>query len=75
MLGASDEEHLNRALAEGRVVVTQDEDFLRLHALGIEHAGVVYAPQSASIGDIIYGVMLVVGVLEPDDMKNHIEYI
>ena len=34
LLGASDDEHLRRARAEGRVVFTQDEDFLRLHAAG-----------------------------------------
>lgn len=28
-LGATDEEHLAFALAEGRVVFTQDDDFLR----------------------------------------------
>jgi predicted nuclease of predicted toxin-antitoxin system len=31
MLSASDEEHLARARAEGRVVFSQDDDFLRLH--------------------------------------------
>lgn len=43
MLGASDEEHLMFARREGRVLFTQDEDFLRLYASGIEHAGIVYA--------------------------------
>ncbi len=35
MLGASDEEHLAFALAEGRVIFTQDADFLRLAAEGM----------------------------------------
>ena len=44
-LGATDEEHLTFALAEGRVIFTQDDDFLRLAAGGKVHAGIVYAPQ------------------------------
>ena len=75
LLGASDEEHLTRARAEGRVVFTQDEDFLRLHAAGVEHAGIAYVPQGASIGDMIRGLMLISQVLEPGDMKGHVEYL
>jgi predicted nuclease of predicted toxin-antitoxin system len=45
MLGASDEEHLKRARNEDRVIFTQDDDFLRLHAAGADHAGIVYASQ------------------------------
>jgi hypothetical protein len=37
LLGVPNEEHLARAFAEGRLVFTQDEDFLRLHASGVEH--------------------------------------
>jgi predicted nuclease of predicted toxin-antitoxin system len=51
LLGARDEEHLRRARAEGRVLFTQDEEFLRLHATGAERAGIAYAPQGASIGE------------------------
>ena len=43
MLGASDQVHLSFARREGRVLLTQDDDFLRLHASGAEHAGIVYA--------------------------------
>ena len=75
LLGATDEEHLERARAEGRVVFTQDEDFLRLHAAGLEHAGIAYASQGSSVGEIVRGLMLIHQVLEPDDMTGHIEYL
>jgi predicted nuclease of predicted toxin-antitoxin system len=35
--GAEDPEHVRFALAEGRVIFTQDEDFLAIHAAGISH--------------------------------------
>lgn len=43
MRGATDIEHLKFAAREGRVLFTQDDDFLRLHAKGIRHSGIVYA--------------------------------
>ena len=75
LLGASDEEHLARAQTEGRVLFTQDDDFLRLHAAGVEHTGIAYAPQGTSVDDIIRGLMLVYQVLEAEDMKGHVEYL
>lgn len=75
MLGASDQEHVEYARAESRVVFSQDQDFLALHASGLEHAGIAYAPQGMSIGDIIRGLMLIHQVLDADDMKGHVEYL
>lgn len=75
MLEADDERHLAFALSEGRVIVTQDADFLRLHAAGHRHAGIVYAPQQMPIGAIIRGLMLVHDVLSPQDMTNHVEFL
>ena len=43
MLGASDEEHIAFARRQGRVIVTYDDDFLRLAAEVPDHAGIVYA--------------------------------
>ncbi len=50
LLGAPDEKHLAWARNQGRVILTQDDDFLRLHAAGEEHAGIVYAEQGARRG-------------------------
>ncbi|GMT48906.1 MAG: hypothetical protein IEMM0008_0445 [bacterium] len=75
MLGVPDEEHLSLAADLERVLFTQDDDFLRLHAKGISHCGIVYASQQASIGDVIRGLTLIYQVLDQNDMKNHIEFL
>lgn len=75
LLGATDEEHLARAKLEKRTIFTQDDDFLRLHAAGNEHAGIVYAHQGKSIGKLISGLMSIYQVLEIEDMMNHVEYL
>ena len=76
MMGASDEEHLALAHHEGRVLFTQDEDFLRLHAAGTPHAGIVYThQQSASIGEMVHGLMLFFEVFEASEMEEQLEYL
>ena len=73
--GAPDAEHLARAQTDGYVLFTQDDDFLRLHAAGVTHAGIAYAPQGTSVGDIIRGLMLIHQLLEAKDMQGHVEYL
>lgn len=75
MLAASDKEHLALAADEGRVLFTQDADFLRLHAEEVAHTGIVYAPQQTRVGVIVRGLMLIYQVLEPKDMQNHVEFL
>jgi uncharacterized protein with PIN domain len=75
LLEAEDEVHLQFALREGRTIFTQDDDFLRLHASGVEHAGIAYCSQGTSIGDIIRGLMLIYQVLDANDMRGHVEYL
>ena len=72
---ATDEEHLAHAAAEGRVLLTQDADFLTLHAAGTAHAGIVYARMGTAIGRIVQGTLLIFDVLTPEDMLNHVEYL
>lgn len=40
-LGTEDSEHLQRATELGRVVCTEDDDFTKLAAQGIKHAGII----------------------------------
>lgn len=75
MLGASDEDHLAFARRQHRVIVTHDEDFLRLAAEGVDHAGIVYAPQGRTIGALVQGLTLIAQVLTAEEMQGHIEYI
>ncbi len=56
-------------------MLTQDEDFMRLHAQKVTHAGIIYAPQQTPVGDLIRGVMLIYQVLDDNEMQNHIEFL
>ena len=75
LLGGTDKEHLSFASRQGRIIFTHDVDFLRLHAQGMEHSGIVYTRQRTPVGSVIRGLMLINQVLEPDDMKNHLEFL
>ncbi|WP_413171574.1 DUF5615 family PIN-like protein [Anabaena azotica] len=45
----SDEVQLEFSLSQGRVIFTQDTDFLRLNQSNINHLGIVYCPQQTKI--------------------------
>lgn len=76
LLAATDEEQLEFATSQERVIFTQDDDFLAIHEQGLEHCGIVYCHQkSRSIGEIVRDLVLIWEVLEPLEMKNHVEFI
>ncbi len=76
LLGAIDQEQAAYALAEGRVIFTQDRDFLRIDAAGVPHAGIAYCEKDTrSIGEIILGLVLIWEIYEPAEMVNRVEYI
>jgi predicted nuclease of predicted toxin-antitoxin system len=72
---AEDQQHLQRATQEGRVVVTQDTDFLRLHAAEVPHGGIVYASQQTPVSQMLRGLMLIHDVLTSEDMTRHVEFL
>src|SRR5262249_22146003 len=76
LLAASDEEQAAYALTEGRVIFTQDKDFLRINALGIPHAGIVYCRQGKrTIGGIIQGLIEIWELMEPEEMRSWVVYL
>lgn len=75
MLGAPDEAQLAFAAQTGRVMCTQDADFLRLHQAGTPHAGIVYARQGHTVGEIVRGLLLLHAVLDRESMVNAVEFV
>jgi predicted nuclease of predicted toxin-antitoxin system len=76
LIGAGDEDHIHFALGDNRVVITHDDDFLRLAASGEPHAGIAYCrAQTRSIGEIIDYLALMDGCLTSEDMAGRIEFI
>jgi len=74
-----DPDLLDRAIALGRVLLTQDEDLLiegvRRQRSGVPFAGIVYAHQlRETIGQCIDDLELIAKVYEPTEMANRIEH-
>jgi hypothetical protein len=74
MLGGSDEAHLELATRLGRVLFTEDSDFIALHNRGLQHAGIAYAHHK-SIGQIVRGLTLIYEVYEDYEMLARLEYL
>ncbi len=78
--GATDQEQLEYACRENRVVYTVDADFLCLASHWLQRgeffAGIIYhAPLARTKREIIDALILCDGVFEPSDMHNRIEFI
>jgi hypothetical protein len=76
LIGAGDQDQLGFALSQDRVLVTHDNDFTRIHAQGIAHAGICYCHKDKySIGDLIRLLLLVQECFTDDEMRGHLEYL
>jgi hypothetical protein len=75
-----DDALLDRATSLGRILFSQDKDLLAIARLrqqsGRDFAGVAYAHQlRISIGDAIRDLELLAKALDPEDMRNRVEYL
>jgi len=75
MLHASDELQLAYATSQGRAVLTQDDDFLALAAVSSAHAGIAYAPQGSSIGQLVRGLMLLTEIYTAEELTGRVEFL
>jgi hypothetical protein len=74
--GASDESQIGFALDEGRVIVTNDPDFLALANSGMQHGGIAYSARGLrSIGHIIRYLCLMSDCLQPAEMLSKVEFL
>jgi predicted nuclease of predicted toxin-antitoxin system len=76
LMGASDERQVTYCQAERRILFTQDQDFLRFDAVGVEHPGIAYcAKDTKSIGELIQRLVLIWEIYESEDMVGRVEYL
>lgn len=76
LISVSDEEQLKFAQGQGRVLFTQDSDFLKLHNSGFEHCGIAYCVKgSRSTGEILQGLILIWEVLKSEDISGKVEFL
>ena len=76
LIGADDERQLAFASNARRVLFTHDDDFLRLHARGRRHAGLLYCHQQKySIGQLIQ-LLLMLGLgYDPHEVAGCLEFL
>lgn len=76
LLGATDEQQIEFARGAGRVIYTQDSDFVKLHRAGVVHAGIVYGPSGVrTIGEVVRFLCLLHDCVEPAEMLNAVEFL
>lgn len=76
LLGTADGEQIAFALANDRVLVTHDNDHLRLHAQGVAHSGIAYCHrQKYRLGNLLGCLELLWESCEPGDLTGHVEYL
>jgi predicted nuclease of predicted toxin-antitoxin system len=76
LLGAPDEEQIAYASPLGRVIFTQDGDFVGIHGSGVPHSGIAYCPKnSRTIGEIVESLILIWEVYEAEELVNQLEFI
>lgn len=73
--GYDDKEILSFAKENGRVVITRDSDFVKLHNKGIEHAGIVFIPKFLGIGKVIEEIEKVSMILKQEYIRNSVIFI
>jgi len=76
LVGVPDEEQLSFATQAGRVLVSQDADFLRLHEAGVPHAGIAYCQQGLlTVSEMLRRLVLVYDLVTAEEMQGRVEYL
>lgn len=76
LTSADDKAQLIYAHDQGRVLITHDNDFLKLHHEGFQHAGIAYCrPQHRSVGQIVRSLVLLWRTYEIEDLHNQVFFL
>lgn len=72
---ADDVDHLALATEQGRILVTFDQDFLRLNASGRIHTGIAFITEPKNIGVIAKSLLELHSQRTPAQMHNRVWYV
>lgn len=76
LIGQSDLEQFAFIQRENRVMVTHDDDFLKIVNVRNDHPGIAYCQKDKrSTGEIVEQVLLVYEVLTPEEMQGRVQYL
>ncbi len=76
LLSAADIDHLIFAHQETRVIVAHDDDYIRRHSEGREHAGIAYCRQDKyREGDLLRAILLIHGCYSAEEMAGRLEFL
>jgi predicted nuclease of predicted toxin-antitoxin system len=76
LIGATDDEQLQYAIAHQRVLVTRDHDFYTLSATVEQHFGIVFARQGRRmIGPTVRGLANLHRTSTSEEFVNRIEFL
>jgi predicted nuclease of predicted toxin-antitoxin system len=76
LLSAVDEDQFAYAIKEKRVLVTHDDDFLKLHKENQKHAGIAYIKQQRrTIGQIVLALASLYHRCSTEYMQGRVEYL
>ena len=76
LLRASDEDQAAYGLAQGRVNLQHDEDFLEIDATGPRHAGIVFCRNGRyRFGEIVQKLVLIWEIYDHEELSDRVEYL
>lgn len=76
LLSGDDAGHLAFALSAGRVMATHDDDFLRLHTQGAQHAGIAFCHANKYTPKQLQFMLLLLGeCFTEEEMRGQVEYL
>jgi predicted nuclease of predicted toxin-antitoxin system len=76
LIGATDLEQLAFVQRKNRVMITHDDDFLKIANERNDHPGIAYCRKDArSIGEILERLVLIYEVLVPDEMRGEVQFL
>jgi predicted nuclease of predicted toxin-antitoxin system len=75
LLGAGDEQQLAFATGESRVIITADQDFLRLASQRQDHAGIIFWTMRRHFGKLITDIDVLCFQRTAEDFRGTVTYL